>query len=325
MPDYRVLLTAHTARLAKGNHLQQLVDAGCEIVDSPYRRPANEDELLPLLDGIDAALASTDAYTRRVFAASPRLKIVSRSGVGFDSIDLAAAAEHGVWVTTTPGTNEYSVADMTLTLILALARQLIPMANKTAAGGWERPFGVELGGRTLGLVGFGRIGRQVAVRARAFGMAVIVYDVFQDAQAAAEAGARYVSLDELFAAADVISLHAPATPETRDLINTRTIATMKRGALLVNTARGELVNEADLALALREGRLGGAGLDVFKREPPGADNPLLGLPNVIATPHVAGVTQDSAERMASLAVQNILAVLRGERPPYPVNEPHPRA
>jgi D-3-phosphoglycerate dehydrogenase len=325
VPDYRVLLTAHTARLAKGNHLQQLVDAGCEIVDGPYRRPATEDELIPLLDGIDAALATTDAYTRRVFAAAPRLKVIARTGVGFDSIDLAAAAEHGVWVTTTPGTNEFSVADMALTLILALARQLVPVANHTAAGGWERPLGIELGGRTLGLVGFGRIGRQVAVRARAFGMAVVVYDVFQDERAAAEAGARYVSLDELFASADVVSLHAPATPETRDLICTESIAKMKPGALLVNTARGELVNEMDLAAALREGRLGGAALDVFKREPPGADNPLLGLPNVVATPHVAGVTEDTAERMAALAVQNILAALRGERPPYPVNEPRPRA
>jgi phosphoglycerate dehydrogenase-like enzyme len=270
---------------------------------------------------VDAVIASTDAFTRRVLERTECLKIISRSGVGYDSVDCAAAADRGVWVTITPGTNELSVADHTLAFILALARDLVREVGDTKAGNWKRPLGVELAGQTLGLIGFGRIGRQVALRARPFGLRVLVYDVFQDEGAAAEVGARYVELDTLLGEADFVSLHAPALPQTQDIVNAQTIAKMKRGAFLVNTARGELVNEEDLAAALRDGHLGGAALDVFKQEPPPASHPLLALPTVIATSHVAGVTHQSAERMATLSAENVLAVLRGERPPYPVNEP----
>jgi phosphoglycerate dehydrogenase-like enzyme len=155
-------------------------------------------------------------------------------------------------------------------------------------------------------------------------MQVVVYDVYRDERAAAEVGAHYVTLDELLARADFVSLHAPAMPATHNLINATTLGQMKRTAYLVNTARGELVDEAALAAALREGRIAGAALDVFKQEPPEAGNPLLSLPNVLATPHIAGLTQQSGERMAALSTDNVLAVLRGERPPYPVNEPRPR-
>jgi D-3-phosphoglycerate dehydrogenase len=325
MAKFRVLITAQTFRRVEGDHQQKLLDAGCELIDSPYPRAATADELLPLVRDVDAVLASTDAFTRRVIESAGRLKIVARSGVGYDAIDCDAAAERGVWVTVTPGTNELSVADHTLAFILALARHLIPEVADTKAGNWKRPIGVELGGQTLGLVGFGRIGRQVAMRARPFGMNVVVYDVFQDEKAAAEVGARYVSLDELLATSDFVSLHAPALPQTQNIINAQTLGQMKRGAYLINTARGELVDEEALVNALRGGQIAGAALDVFKQEPPPRDHPLLALPNVIATSHVAGVTRQSAQRMAALAADNIVAVLRGERPPYPVNEPRPRA
>ncbi|MGH2355852.1 MAG: phosphoglycerate dehydrogenase [Chloroflexota bacterium] len=321
MPKYKVLVTGHTFRRVAGDHARRLTDAGCELIASPYPRAATEAELIPLVQGVDAALASTDAFTRRVFESASRLKIVSRFGVGYDAIDVQAATEHGVWVTTTPGTNEHSVADHALGLMLALARQIVPLADQTRRGQWERAIGVELAGSTLGLIGFGRIGRQVALRARAFGLRVVVYDVFPDQRAAAECGAGYVSLDELLAGADFVSLHAPATPETHDLINAGALAKMKPTAYLINTARGELVNEADLAAALRAGHLAGAALDVFKQEPPDPVHPLLSLPNVLPTPHVAGLTTQSADRMAALSAENILAVLRGERPPHPVNEP----
>lgn len=320
MAGYRVLITSQSFQQAGNHHSQRLRDAGCTLLPSPHAHPATEAELLPLLQGIDAVLASTDAFTGPVFAAADRLKIVSRFGVGYDSVDLAAAADAGVWVTTTPGTNEHSVADLALTFVLALARMAVPLAEHTRRGAWNRVMGVELGGLTLGLIGFGRIGRQVALRARAFGMRVLISDVFQDETAAAAAGATYVSLETLLCEADFVSLHAPSTQQTRDIICATTLAQMKPSAYLVNTARGELVHESDLAAALREGRIAGAALDVFKQEPPGADHPLLGLSNVIATPHVAGLTVQAAERMATLSVDNILAVLRGERPPYPVNE-----
>ena len=324
MPRFKVLVTGHTFRRVGGAHEQRLIDAGCDLVPSPYPRPATEQELLALIPGVDAVLASTDSFTRAVFAAADRLKIISRFGVGYDAIDLAAASEHGVWVTITPGTNEHSVADLTLALLLALARQVVPAVEQTRQGEWERAIGLELAESTLGLIGFGRIGRQVALRARAFGMRVLIYDVYRDEPAAAEAGARYVTLEELLAAADFVSLHAPSTPETRDLVNAATLGQMKPSAYLINTARGELVNEADLAAALRAGRIAGAALDVFKQEPPGKAHPLLGLPNVLPTPHMAGLTAQSAERMAALSAENILAVLGGQPPPHPVNEPRAR-
>lgn len=321
MAEFRVLITGQSFARSPGDHERRLRGAGCELVTSPYGRALSESELLPLVPGTDAVIAGTDAFTRRVFEAADRLKIVSRFGVGYDAIDLVAAGERGVWVTNTPGTNEHSVADLALTLILALARQLVPSVVSTRKGEWDRSMGIELGGQTLGLIGFGRIGRQVAIRARAFGMNVLIADVVQDERAAAEIGGRYVSLDELLAGSDFVSLHAPSLPETRNLVNAATLGKMKRTAFLVNTARGELVDEADLAEALRSGRIAGAALDVLKKEPPEKDNPLLALPNVLPTAHIAGLTLQSAERMAAVSVDNVLAVQRGERPPYPVNEP----
>jgi D-3-phosphoglycerate dehydrogenase len=324
MPSHTVLVTSHTFRRVSGDHVSRLEAAGCRLLTSPHNRGATEEELLPLVGDVEAVLAGTDAFTRRVFERAPRLRIVSRFGVGYDAIDVPAATDHGVWVTTTPGTNELSVADHTIALLLALARHLVPVANLTRAGQWERAFGRELSGAVLGLIGFGRIGRQVAQRARACGMELLVYDVAPDAAAAAAVGARFAPLDEVLATADVVSLHAPATAGTRRLIDARALALMKPTAYLINTARGDLVDEPALAEALREGRLAGAGLDVFAQEPPDEANPLLALPNVLATPHVAGITEQSAQRMARLAVENILAVLAGRRPPYPVNEPRPR-
>jgi D-3-phosphoglycerate dehydrogenase len=326
MSAFNVLVTGTNLRRIKGQQAARLEGAGCALRGTPFDRAATADELIPLLRDVDAVLASTDDFSRRVLSSAPRLKIVSRFGVGFDTIDVAAATELGVWVTTTPGTNEHSVADHTLTLILALARHLVPMANQTRAGKWERTAGIELGGATLGLIGFGRIGRQVALRACAFGMEVLIYDVYQDVGAASACGARYAPLEEVLARADVVSLHAPATPQTRGLINAHTLAQMKPTAYLINTARGELVDEDALLHALLQGTIAGAGLDVFSREPPDPANPLLALPNVLATAHVAGITTQSVARMADLSVENILAVLRGARPPFPVNEPpHPRA
>lgn len=321
MANSRVLITTTNFEKMGGDNEQRLRDAGHEVVWGTFTHAASEDELLPVLAGIDAVLAGSDHFTRKVLEQAPTLKVISRFGVGYDAIDVAAATGQGIWVTTTPGTNELSVADMALTLILALARQLLPLAQETSQGQWNRRVGCELAGKTLGLIGFGRIGRQVALRARAFGMAILVSDVVRNEAAAAEVGARYASLEEVLAQSDFVSLHAPATPETRNLINQHTLSQMKPSAFLINTARGDLVEEHDLAAALQSGKLAGAGLDVFKHEPPGADHPLLHLPNVIALPHIAGITEQAGGRMADLSVDNILAVLRGERPPYPVNDP----
>src|SRR5688500_5520250 len=242
-PMPKVLITSQSFRRASPEHERRVVDAGCEIVPSPFPRAATEDELIPLVGDVDGILAGTDAYTRSVLEAAPRLKVIARIGVGYDAVDLVAADALGIWVTVTPGTNEHSVADAALTLILALGRKLFQAAESTRAGKWDRPLGLEMRGLTLGLIGFGRIGRQVALRARAFGLDVLIYDVFRDEAAAHELGARYVSLEELLRGADFVSLHAPATPETTDIIDRETLAQMKPTAFLINTARGELVDE----------------------------------------------------------------------------------
>jgi D-3-phosphoglycerate dehydrogenase len=317
----KVLVTSTHFRRASGDHEQRLLGAGHEVAYGPYARPATEAELLDLLGDVDAVIAGTDAFTRRALSGAPRLKIVARFGVGYDAIDVPAASGLGIWVTTTPGTNEHSVADAALAMILLLARHLVPAAQATREGKWDRPIGLELRGLTLGLIGFGRIGRQVALRARAFGLEVLVHDVFQDEAAARELGCHFVSREELLRTADFVSLHAPATPETHNIVNRETLALMKRSAYLINTARGELVDEDALHDALTSGRIAGAALDVFKREPPGAGHPLLGLPNVVALPHIAGISLQANRMMAALSADNVLAALRGDRPPHPVNAP----
>ena len=321
MSRYRVLLTGHTFRRTAQAHEAALVAAGCEVIASPYTRPATEEELIPLVADVDAVLASTDHFTRRVFEAAPRLKIVARWGVGFDAIDTEAAADHGIWITTTPGTNEHSVADCALTMILALARDVVGHVESTREGQWARQIGSELLDETLGIIGFGRIGRQVAMRAAPFGMRILAHDPVMPDEAIRAGGAEPVSLETLMRESDYISLHAPSMPETKDLINARTLAWCKPSAFLVNTARGDLVHEEDLAAALRAGTIAGAALDVFKVEPVAKDSPFRSLPNVLPLPHIAGITRQSAERMSAACVDNILAALRGERPPSPVNAP----
>lgn len=326
MSKSRVLLTGHTFRRTASAHEEALVAAGCEVIPSPFVRPASASELIALLDGVDAVLASTDHFTREVFEAAPRLKIVARWGVGFDAIDTEAAADHGVWITTTPGTNEHSVADCTLAMVLALARDLVGHVASTRAGLWQREVGSELLEETLGIIGFGRIGRQVALRAQPFGMRILAYDPIMPEAAIRAGGAEPASLERLMRESDYVTLHAPSMPETRDLINRTTLSWCKPTAFVVNTARGDLVNEDDLAAALRDGTIAGAALDVFKVEPAAADSPFRSLANVVPMPHVAGITRQSAERMSAACVDNILAVLRGEAPPSPVNRPaRPRA
>ncbi len=317
---FRIVVTSPTFPNTPGPHHQQLQDAGCDVVTGPYRRAANEDELLGFIRDYDASIATTDAYTERVFAAAPRLKIISRFGVGYDQIDVAAATRHGVWVTTTPGANHVAVADHALTLILAIVRLVVPQANTTHAGKWQRIPGNELAGKTLGIIGFGRIGREVAQRAAGFGMRIVAYDAVQDADAAAALGASYVGLDDLLAQADVVTLHVALNPETRHLLNAERLALLKPSAYLVNTSRGEVIDEAALVTALERGQLAGAGLDVLAEEPPTGDQPLLRLPQVIVTPHVAGVTHESALRTSEMVTANILAVKDGRRPPQPVND-----
>lgn len=312
---YHVLLCGNVIA-PEGTRLLEPVATLAQVGDY-----CTEAERIAAARNADAMLVRTGAVTRALVEASPKLKIVARHGVGYDAVDVAACTEHGVLVTITPNANATAVSEHALALMLACARK-IPQADATLkTGTWVRePFmGLELSGKTLGLVGLGRVGTRVAHLARAFGMTVLAADPYTTPERAAAAGVTLMMLEEMLPQADFISVHAPLTPDTHHIIGQRTLPMLKPTAILVNTARGPLVDPAAVAEALQAGRLAAAGIDVFEQEPFAADDPLHSLPNVIATPHVAGQTAESLVNMATAAAENILAVLDGRMPDGLVN------
>jgi D-3-phosphoglycerate dehydrogenase len=247
---------------------------------------------------------SATKVTAELLDRAPKLRAVGRAGVGVDNIDLEAATKRGVLVMSTPGGSSVSVAEHTFALLLALVRQLPRFDAAMREGRWEKSSsGAEVRGKTLGLVGLGRIGSEVASRAEAFDMRVVAFDPFISEAAARELSVELVPFDQLLAECDFLSLHTAVSPQTREMINAASIAKMKKGVRIVNAARGELINEADLAAAIKSGHVAGAALDVFAEEPP-KNCPLIGLPNVITTPHVAGSTAEAQEELGTqVAVQ----------------------
>ena len=272
-----------------------------------------------LPDGLPAALAEADALVVRsavqvddaLMAHAPKLRVIGRAGVGVDNIDAEAATRRGIVVMNTPGANAVAVAELTIGLMIALARKL-PAANTTMhAGKWEKKNlqGAELRGKTLGILGLGRIGLDVARRARGFGMEILGTDPFVSAAVARENGITVVPIEELFAKADYLTLHVGLTPQTHGIINAKTLATMKKGVRIVNCARGELVVEADLVAALQSGHVAGAALDVFTVEPP-KESPYFALDNVILTPHIAGSTAEAQEAVGIQIAQQVREYLK---------------
>ena len=310
----KVLIALPTVHEHLHAALDRLRAEGCEIVFNPHGRTFSEDELAAALPGVAATIAGTEPYTDRVLAAAPQLKVIARSGVGYDAIDLAAASRHGVAIAMGFGTNHDAVADFAFSLMAALASKLLPYHALLAEGRWQRSAHWPLWRATTGIIGLGRIGKALARRCRGFEMRVLVYDVLPDDGFAAQHGVERVDLATLFAESDFVSVHAPHTPETDKIVSRERIALMKPTAFLVNTARGGLVDEAALADALGEGRIAGAGLDVFEVEPLPADSPLRKLANVVLTPHCAGSNLDAIAAMANRCVENVLALLEGRDP-----------
>lgn len=313
----RVLITARSfAQVPAAQAI--LAGAGCTLYWNPVDRPLSEAELLPLIVGMDALIAGADRVTAAVIAAAaPNLKIIAKHGVGYDNIDMAAARQHRIPVTVTPGANSIAVAELTLGLMLAVARRIPQLDRTVRAGSWRRATGGELAGKTLGLVGTGRIGSEVVKRAAAFAMDIIACDPYPRRELTACYGVQYCSLPEVLARSDVLSLHAPVTPATAGIINAHTMGQMKKAAILINTARGELVVEDDLVAALENGMLAGAGLDTFAHEP--VRNPrLLALPHVVLTPHAGAQTREAVCNMAMMAAREVVRVLAGQAPLHPV-------
>lgn len=290
----------------------------CTVTVHHPEKSVTEDDLISLIGGVDGIITGSHPYTRRVISAADKLKIISRTGAGFDTIDLEAATERGIIITTTPDANSESVAELAMGLMLSVARCIPQGDRKIRRGGWSPHIGVELYQKTLGIVGLGKIGKRLAKRARGFDMTILAYDLYQDEAFAAEYGVTYLPLDELLSRADFVSIHSPLTPETSGLIGEPELKLMKPTAYLVNTARGPIVHELSLIKALGAGWIAGAGLDVFSQEPP-TNNPLLSIENVVLGPHVAASTEEALYRMGRGAAENVVNVFEGKQPLGVVN------
>jgi phosphoglycerate dehydrogenase-like enzyme len=310
----RVLLTTTSFQDTPGVHHDMLAKTGFEIVRE--RGPLTEARMLELAGQFDAYLCGDDALTRAVIAKSlPRLKVISKYGIGLDKIDVVAATDLKVPVLFTPGVNHTTVAEHTFALLLAAVRNLVVEANHTAAGRWTRITGTELYGKTLAIVGFGRIGKEVASRAHAFGLKLIGYGNYWDENFAHQYGIeRIEDFADVLRRADIISLHTKLTPQTKHLINAANIGLLKPGAVIVNCARGDIVELSPLVAALKSPKPLSYAADVLDQEPPPANHPLLGLPNVIITPHIGSRTHESVQRQASCAVENLTLFLAGKKP-----------
>lgn len=269
-----------------------------------------------------AVAGAEDRWSEEVFdALKGTLGLVARFGVGTDNIDCAAAARRGIWVANSAGANKVAVAEMAIALMLACTRRIVYLDGKLRSGGWYGfPRSLQLSGKRIGLVGFGAIARCVAGMAAGFGCELAAYDVALDRAAAAALGVRALSLEELLATSDFVSLHVPYLSETRHMVSERFLAGMKRDAVLINTSRGGVVDEAALYGALIRGEIRMAGLDVFEEEPPKADNPLFALEQVVVTPHASSATEEAAANIAAVCLENIQRFLESGRPACPVND-----
>ncbi|HHW09810.1 MAG TPA: phosphoglycerate dehydrogenase [Firmicutes bacterium] len=315
----KILITTRTFTRFNAELIEELAAAGYSVVTNTYGRLLEEEELIPLIADADGVIAGLDPFGPAVLRAAQRLRVIARYGVGLDNIDIPLATELGIVVTNTPGANKVAVAEQAIGLMFALARHIVTESRAIKRGVWEGGVGMELSGKILGVVGTGRIGREVAALGLGLRMQVLCYDIYPDHRWAGTLGVQYVSLPELLSTADVVSLHVPAARDTFHLIGAEELNMMKSTALLINTARAEIIDEAALCRALREGRLRGAGLDVLERDSPFAEE-LLSMDQVVVTPHSGAHTVEAIARMGREAVDNLLAVMKGERPPGIVNK-----
>lgn len=310
---YTILVTAE--RLAPAG-LDILTQRGCRVLFVRAGQEVADIERLMVSEPIDAVISRTFELSEQAIAACPTLKVISKHGVGVSNIHVAAASARGIPVYVTPGANAQSVCEMTLGLMFAAARKVSWMDSEIRAGRWSRAQdGLELSGRTLGLVGFGQVARKVAMVCQAIGMPVRVYDPFLKAGSDLQGAVAVDSLAALLSESHVLSLHVPLTAQTRNLIGAAELAMLPKGALLINTARGEVVDEAALVDALRSGQLYAAGLDTMAIEPLPSNSPLLHLDNVVLTPHVGGSTPAALAAMARNAATNVLDFLDGKPVP----------
>lgn len=292
---------------------ERLEAAGCEVRINPYGRPLTPAEIVEHGRDADVLILGNDLLDAAAIDALPSLRMVARHGAGFDNIDFGALTRRGIVVTNTPGANREETADLTFALLLDLARMVTQSVNQLKAGVWNKIPGRSLYGKTLGIIGVGSIGMAVARRAMGFGMDILGNDIVQREEAA-HYGLLYTSLNDLLAKSDVVTIHAPLTSATRNLLGAREFRHMKEGALLVNTARADIVRTSALEKALLSGKLGGYAVDVYEKEPP-ALSKVFDLPNVLTTPHIGSATFEANRRMGDVVVDNVIAFKDGNVPP----------
>ena len=312
----RILLTTTSYQDTPGPHHDLLASTGWEIVRE--RGPLPEENMLEIAGSFDGFLCGDDAITQSVIDKSlPQLKVISKYGIGLDKINLTYATEKKLPVLFTPGVNHTTVAEHCFGLLLALSKKIHSNAIEVSSGkwvaGWKKPVGNEIMGKTIGIVGLGRIGKEVATRANAFGMKVIAYDPFFDDEFGKAHGIhKGASMDEVLCNCDVVSLHCFLNDETHGMINSQKLEQMRDHVIIINCARGEIVNTDDMNSALISGKVGGYGTDVLDTEPPEENHPLIEAPNCIITSHIASRTHESVARQAGMATQNLISYLKGE-------------
>ncbi len=312
----RILLTTTSYQDTPGPHHDLLSSTGWEIARE--RGPLPEEKMLELAGEFDGFLCGDDAITEEVINKSlPRLKVISKYGIGLDKINVELATAKKIPVLFTPGVNHTTVAEHCFGLLLGLTKKIHSNANEVSSGawksGWKKPVGNEILGKTIGIIGLGRIGKEVAIRASAFGLNIIAYDPFFDEDFANDHGIRKCSnMDEVLCGSDIVSLHCFLNDETHGMINSSKIEQMKDNVIVINCARGELVEAEAMKEGLLSGRVGGYGTDVLDSEPPQENHPLLDAPNCIITSHIASRTHESVERQAGMATRNLISFLNGK-------------
>jgi len=316
--SFQILVTPRSFAQWDEYPLVILERAGFTVKRNPLQRPLTEAEMVDSVRNIDGLIIGIDPVSEAVIESAGRLRVISKYGVGIDNIDILAATKRGIVVTFTPGTNTEAVADLTFGLMIAASRRIVAADRAVKEGRWERFMGVDLWGRSLGIIGAGQIGKAVARRAQGFNMRLLAFDTQPDLQWSASIGVEYVALEQLMARSDFVTLHLPLTSVTSGLIDKRLIGLMKKTSVLVNTSRGGIIDEAALTEALNEGKIFAAAMDVFSEEPV-RNQQLLAARSLTVTPHIGAYSRGALNAMGLKAVENLVAVFNGTRPEYVVN------
>ena len=320
LKNKKVLVTPTSFGKNNQKIIENLESSVGEVIYNKTGKPLSAEALMELIPGVHGYIAGLDTISSDVIDSADSLQVISRYGVGYDNVDLSSASKKNIVVTNTPGANSVSVAELALASMLALARHMPTAIQSTKKGEWPRTNGLSLEGKTIAILGLGAIGKQLAKRLSAFDCQILAYDPFPDNHFASQYQVNMLSMEEILPQADFISIHIPLNPKTQKMVNASFLDQVKQGVLIINTSRGELIDEQALLKAIRSGKVSGAALDAFSQEPPDPNNELLQLPQVIVTPHMGAHTDGATNNMGWMATRDCLAVLNGEEPLFPIKQ-----